>query len=94
MLRTYVNYGPGVLPYNEGQYFMVVKSYMKAQDRDLPMHSLVMFFSHDKIQKELEVLLGTESSGAFLFNLEEGFCISHMVRKKWHKPGAGKSNGG
>lgn len=76
MLRTYVNYGPGVLHYNEGQYFMVVKSYMKAQDRDLPMHSLVMFFSHDKIQKELEVLLGTESSGAFLFNLEEGFCIS------------------
>ncbi len=40
------------------------------------MHSLIIFFSHEKIQEELEVLLGTESSGAFLFNLEEGFCIS------------------
>lgn len=76
ILRTYVNYGPGILHYHEGQYFMVVKSYMKAQDSDLPMHSLILFFSHDKIQKELEVLLGTESSGAFLFNLEEGFYIS------------------
>jgi len=76
ILRTYVSYGPGILHYHEGQYFMVVKSYMKAQDSDLPMHSLILFFSHDKIQKELEVLLGTESSGAFLFNLEEGFYIS------------------
>lgn len=76
ILRTYVSYEPGILHYHEGQYFMVVKSYMKAQDSDLPMHSLILFFSHDKIRKELEVLLGTESSGAFLFNLEEGFYIS------------------
>lgn len=76
MLRTYADYGPGILHYHEGQYFMVVKSHRKAQDSDLPLHSLIMFFSHDKIQKELEVLLGTENSGAFLFNLEEGFCIS------------------
>lgn len=76
MLKIYVEYGSGMLHYHDGQYFMVAKSHKTAKNGDLPMHSLVIFFSKDNIRKELEVLLGTENSGAFLFNQEEGSCIS------------------